>query len=48
MIKFEGLVLISIGMVYIYVVDDCSYVIHSPTYKLEINPLRGVHGSYLR
>jgi hypothetical protein len=30
------------------VVDDCSYVRHSPAYKPERKPLRGVCGSYLR
>jgi hypothetical protein len=29
-------------------VDDCSYVRHSPAYKPERKPLRGVCGSYLR
>jgi hypothetical protein len=33
---------------FVFVVDDCSYVTHSPAYKTERNPLRGVCGSYLR
>jgi hypothetical protein len=30
------------------VVDDCSYMRHSPRHKPEREPLRGVCGSYLR
>jgi hypothetical protein len=33
---------------FVYCIDDCSYVRHSPAYKPERNPLRGVYGSYLR
>jgi hypothetical protein len=36
------------SLIVVIIVDDCSYVRHSPGHKPEREPLRGVCGSYLR